>query len=275
MKTFKACVVGLALMLSVVSVVDAKSRVSSSSRSFSKPSVSRTYTAPKPAKPSNSYNGGSFFSSKPSAPKATAPSLNLNKAPAVQSKPTLKSLGFTKPATGQTVNRPSAVASPKPYVKAPTPVTKTSSSWFGQKKVVSTPTKTVVTRKVSSPVAYRSSRPVVIQRNYYNNYGGYNGYNRGYGGHYGGGYGYNSGMGTSMLGGALGAFGGMMIYDALTDNSAEKALQAQVNQLQATNNSLIQTLGNQSNPVVQQPQCFLPPDAPLMMDPKFYCQPAK
>lgn len=264
MKTFKACVVGLALMLSVVGVADAKSKVSS--RSFSKPSVSRTFSAPKPASKPSSYNGGSFFfSSKPSAPKATAPSLNLNKTPSVSSKPTLKSLGFTKPATVQTVRKPSVVASPKP-----------ASSWFGQKRVVSTPTKTVVTRKVSSPTSYRSSRPVVVQRNYYNNYGGYNGYNRGYDRHYGGGYGYNSGMGTSMLGGALGAFGGMMIYDALTDNSAEKALQAQVNQLQATNNNLIQVIGNQNTtPVVQQPQCFLPPDAPLMMDPKFYCSPVK
>lgn len=290
MNKFIAGVMGFLMMGMIVVEADAASRVSSSSRSsfsssrsYSAPS--RSYSAPKAVaapKAASSYNGNSFFSSKPTAPKASAPTLNLDKAPSVQSKPTLKSLGFTKPAPVQTVRQPSVNVSPKPYVKSPTATT--SGGWFGQKKVMSTPTKTVVTRKVSSPVAYKNTyRPrnvTVIQRNYYgNSYGGYNGYNRGYGsGYYGPQYG-NSDMGASMLGGALGAFGGVMIYDAFTGNSAEKALQAQVNQLsasqQAMNNNLL--LMNQSNnttsttPVVQKPQCFLPPDAPLMMDPKFYC----
>jgi tetrahydromethanopterin S-methyltransferase subunit D len=70
-----------------------------------------------------------------------------------------------------------------------------------------------------------------------------------------------------MLGGALGAFGGMMIYDALTSNNETKHLEAKMNTILA-NQQLQQK-------VVQAPQCFLPADAPLVMDPKFYCEQPK
>lgn len=44
-----------------------------------------------------------------------------------------------------------------------------------------------------------------------------------------------------------------------------KVEQLQANQLSMTTNT------NQQVQAQAQPQCFLPPDAPLMMDPKFYC----
>ncbi|QNO00754.1 hypothetical protein phiPsa397_029 [Pseudomonas phage phiPsa397] len=247
MKTFKALAVALLMMTTVVGVVDAKSRVSSRS----------SYSAPK------------MSASKVSAPK---PSSNQK----------LKDMGFTKPASIPTVSNRSVPVSSNVYKSAPTKTTTTSGGWFTQKKVSSTPApKPVYARKVSSPTAYKTSyRPkqVVIQRNYYN-YGGYNGYNRGYGGrYYGNGYGYNSG-GSGFGSSLMGAFAGMMIYDALTDSSAEKALQAQVNALtanqQATNNALL--MMNQA-PVAKpqvEPQCYLPEDAPLMMNPKFYCEQPK
>lgn len=266
MNKFKALIAGLMLAVTVVGVADAKSRSSSSSR----PSVSssKSYSAPKMSAPKaskpSSYDGGSFFSSKPAAPAQ---------------KTTLKSLGFTKPATVQTVKKPSVNVSPNRTAAPIAKTTTTSGGWFSKKTVSSAPAYKAPARKVSSPIAYKSNsyRPrnvTVIQRNYYG--GGY-GYNRGYGGgYYGNGYGYNSsgsGFGSSLMG----AFAGMMIYDALTDNSAEKALQAQVNALtanqQAMNNNLL--MMNQkaveAPAVTAKPQCFLPPDAPLMMNPNFYC----
>ena len=257
MKTFKALAVALLMMTTVVGVVDAKSRVSSSRSSYSS---SKSYSAPKMSAP-KAY----------SVPKATAPSTSSQK---------LKDMGFSKPkpASVQTVGSRSAVGSPSK-------TTTTSGGWFSKSKVSSTPApKPVYTqRKVVSPTAYRSQprNVTVIQKNYYGgrSYGGYNGYNRGYGGYNSGGYGYSGGMGSSIMGGALGAFGGMMIYDALTTSSAEKQLQLQMNQLaanqQATNSALLQI--NQQNvaPAVK-PQCFMPEDAPLMMVPEFYCeQPVK
>lgn len=280
----KKLIAGLMLMFAVVSVADAASRVSSSRSSF-KPSASRAYSAPKQTAPkaSGGYSGSSFFNSKPAA----------SSQPAV--KPTLKSLGFTKPqvsgrpASVQTVVRPSVNVSPKTY-SAPrvvtSPVQKTTSTsggWFAQKRVSSTPTSTVrsgyVTRKVVSPTVYRS-RPVVIQRNYYN-YGGYNGYNRGYGGYYGGGYGYNSGFGTNFMGSALGTFAGMSIYNSLTNHSATAAQIADAKQDQRIEDKMDQILANQQRgaapvgvtPVAYQPQCAYPQDAPLVMSYSFYCQP--
>jgi hypothetical protein len=130
----------------------------------------------------------------------------------------------------------------------------------------------------------------VVQRNYYSNsYGGYNGYNRGYGGYgynpYGG---YNSG-GSSFLYGAAGAIGGVMLYNALTTphhNSgvSSGATAAQIEQAKTDQriedklDMQNQLLMQQRQPtvaaapvVMQQPQCYLPPDAPLMMNPQFYC----
>jgi hypothetical protein len=127
----------------------------------------------------------------------------------------------------------------------------------------------------------------VIQRNYYSNsYGGYNGYNRGYGG-----YGYNpyggySSGGSNFMYGAAGAIGGMMLYNALatphhtgvnsgataaqieqakTDQRIEDKLDMQNQLLMQRPQTVVQA------PVVQQPQCYLPQDAPLMMNPQFYC----
>lgn len=245
MKTFKALAVALLMMTTVVGVADAKSRSSVSSRS--------SYSAPKTSAPK---------------PSVQAPKTSNQK---------LKEMGFTKPASAQTVSKPNVGVSSKQAAAPIAKTTTTSGGWFSKKSVSSAPAYKAPARKVVSPTAYKSKRNVtVIQRNYYgNNYGGYNGYNRGYGGgYYGNGYGYNSsgsGFGSSLMG----AFAGMMIYDALTDNSAEKALQAQVNALtanqQATNNTLLMMNQKAVEAPVVAPQCFLPQDAPLMMDPKFYC----
>ena len=269
MKKFIAGVMGFLMMGMVVVEAEAASRVSSpsrssfsSSRSSSMSSSRSTYSAPK------SY----------SAPAVSAPSRS-----STSSNPGLKALGFSKPAPAQTVSRPSA------SVSSSRPTSTVSTGWFGKKSVSSSPAPSyrAPVRQVSSPVSYRntmSSRPrtTVIQRNTYVNYGGYNGYNRGYGG-YGynpyGGYGYG---GNSFVSGALGAVGGVMLYNALTTphhtNSGATAAQIE----QAKSDQRIedkldfqnQLLMQQKAPVVaQQPQCYLPPDAPLMMSPSFYCQP--
>lgn len=278
MKTFKALAVALLMMTTVVGVADAKSRVSSSRSSYS--SSKSSYTAPKPSasKPS-SYNGGSFFDSKP---KASAPTQT-------QSKPTLKSLGFTKPASTPTVSSRNAVGS---YNAAPTKTTTTSGGWFSQKRVSSTPTYKAPARKVMSPTAYRSQprNVTVIQRNYYggNSYG----YNRGYGGGYGGSYYGNSGMGSSMLGSFTGTLGGMMLFHALTTphstaaggmNAAQtQAMLDNAKQDQRIEDKLDLLLKEPQKPAVVEPQvasqtqpCYLPQDAPLMMDTKFYCEQPK
>lgn len=242
------------LMVGMIAVeADAASRVSSSRSSFS--SSRSSYSAPK-----STYT----------APKQQA---------GTSSNPGLKALGFSRPATSQTVKSvPSASLSPSPQK-----TTTTSGGWFSQKRVSSTPAYKPPVRKVISPTAYRSQprNVTVIQRNYYgNSYGGYNGYNRGYGGGYYGNHYGGSGMGTSMLGGALGAFGGMMIYDALTSNNETKHLEAKMNtilanqQIQNQNLSLLEQKVPVQQPQVV-PQCFLPQDAPLVMDPKFYCEQPK
>ena len=240
MKKIMAGMMGF-LMVGMIAVeADAASRVSSSRSSFS--SSRSSYSAPK-----STY----------SAPKQQA---------GTSSNPGLKALGFSKPASTPTASNRSVSASSKPVAKTTT----TSGGWFSQKRVSSTPAYKPPVRKVISPTAYRSQprNVTVIQRNYYgNSYGGYNGYNRGYGGGYYGNHYGSSGMGTSMLGGALGAFGGMMIYDALTSNNGTKHPEAKMDTILA-NQQLQQK-------VVQAPQCFLPQDAPLVMDPKFYCEQPK
>lgn len=266
MNKFKALIAGVMLAVTVVGAADAATRVSSS-RSYSAPKMSAPKTTPKAT--SSSYNGGSFFNSKPAAPTSSVAPKTSNQK--------LKEMGFQKPASTPTVSNRSVPVSSNVYKSAPTKTTTTSGGWFTQKKVSSVPApKPVYARKVVSPTSYKTSyRPkqVVIQRNYYN-YGGYNGYNRGYGrNYYGNGYGYNSG-GSGFGSSLMGAFAGMMIYDALTDNSAEKALQAQVNQLTATNTLLLNQ--NVATPAVTaKPQCYLPEDAPLMMSPSFYCEQPK
>jgi hypothetical protein len=99
--------------------------------------------------------------------------------------------------------------------------------------VVSRP---VVTRTVTKQTPIYRSAPrntTVIQKNYY---GGNSGYNRGHsgynsGGGYGGSMGGGSGLGTSIVGGAAGAVGGMLLMDALTEDEGEKALKLQQEQI--------------------------------------------
>lgn len=141
-------------------------------------------------------------------------------------------------------------------------------------------------------MAYRSQptrNVTVIQRNYY---GGNSGYNRSY---YSGNYGYGGGYYNRSSGGMgdafVGAIGGMMVYNALTghnSHSSGNASAAQIEQAkqdQRIEDKLDRVLDQQQTqpvgvapvmaaaPVVAQPQCFLPEDAPLMMSPSFYCQP--
>lgn len=260
MKKFMAGFMGF-LMIGMIAVeADAASR-SSSSRSVSRPSVSKTYSAPAKA----TYT----------APKQQA---------GTSSNPGLKALGFGKPASAQTPVRPSAGGSLNLNKAQPvTKTTTTSGGWFGKKSVSSAPATAykAPVRKVVSPTAYKTtyrSQPTrnvtVIQKNYYGgrSYGGYNGYNRGYGGYNNGGYYGNSGMGSSIMGGALGAFGGMMIYDALTNNETQN-LENKVDKLLENQQAANQQIGALENQLtaVPQPQCYMPEDAPLMMNPQFYC----
>ena len=268
------------LMVGMIAVeADAASRVSSSSRS-SMSSMSRSVSSPK-----------SYPAPARSLP---APSRNVT---STSSNPGLKALGFSRPATNVTAPRPSASVSSSRPVQTST----TSTGWFGKKTVSSTPAYRAPVRQISSPSAYRRTvssgpRTTVIQRNYYSNsYGGYNGYNRGYGG-----YGYNpyggySSGGSNFMYGAAGAIGGMMLYNALatphhgvnsgasaaqieqakTDQRIEDkldALKEDQNRIAYNNSTPVQTGRTLAiPPVVQQPQCFLPTDAPLMMNPQFYC----
>lgn len=279
MKKIIAGVMGFLMMGMIVVEAEAASRVSSSSRSYSS-SSSRSYSSPS----RSSYSAPKSYAAPKaaySAPAVSAPSRSTS------SNPGLKALGFSRPASTPTVSRPSASVSSS----RPTPTSTVSTGWFGKKTVSSAPVSySAPVRQVSSPVQYRntlSSRPrtTVIQRNTYVNYGGYNGYNRGYGGYGYGGYGYG---GNSFVSGALGAVGGVMLYNALTTphhtgvNSGATAAQIEQaktdqrieDKLDMQNQLLMQqrTQTVAAAPVVmQQPQCFLPPDAPLMMSPQFYC----
>ena len=276
MKNIIAGFMGLMMVGMIAVEADAASRgVSSSRSSFSRPSVSApksNYTAPK----------------MQAAPKAASTGTSSN--------PGLRALGFGKPASTQTQSRPSVVGSPKAVVAPVAKTTTTSGGWFSKKTVSSAPAYKAPARRVTSPVAYRSGnvyRPqrnvTVIQRNYYG--GGY-GYNRGYGGGYYGSYygygGYSSGFGSSFMG----TIGGLMMYNALfnshTNHTSSGATAAQIEQAkqdQRIEDKLDRVLDQQQQPqgmmpiaavqqapqpVVQQ-QCYLPQDAPLMMNPKFYC----
>lgn len=273
MKKFIAGVMGFLMVGMVVVEAEAASRSSSSRSSFS-------------SSRSSSFSSSSRASSTPksyAAPKAASTPSRSN-----QTNPGLKALGFSKPAPVQTVSRqPASVSSSRS-------TSSVSTGWFGKKSVSSAPVNSYrpPVRKVSSPMsrpAY-NHRTTVVNRNYYSNsYGGYNGYNRGYGGYgynpYGG---YNSG-GGSFLYGAAGAVGGMMLYNALTTphvntngmNSGATAAQIEQaktdqrieDKLDMQNQLLMQRqpIAAGTPVVMQQPQCFLPPDAPLMMSPQFYC----
>jgi hypothetical protein len=126
----------------------------------------------------------------------------------VSSKPSFSKPSYSAPK----VSRPSVVSRPA---------------------VVSRP---VVTRTVTKQTPVYRSAPrntTVIQKNYY---GGNSGYNRGHsgynsGGGYGGSMAGGSGLGTSIVGGAVGAAGGMLLMDALTEDEGEKALKLQQEQI--------------------------------------------
>lgn len=90
-----------------------------------------------------------------------------------------------------------------------------SSRGFGRSGPYTRPQSRVQSRPVA-PRTPQAQRPIV-QKNYYNNGGmGGGGYRGGMGGYQG------PGLGTSILGGAAGAVGGMMLYDALKGGSANK-----------------------------------------------------
>lgn len=164
---------------------------------------------------------------------AVASLLTVGVATAVEAKSYSRSSSFSsKPKSYSSGSR--GVVS-KPRYSAPKSVAP-------RKAVVSTPNRpaaSVPRSSVSgSPARYRTpanaSRPnntTVIQKNYYGGNNGYRGNGGGYnGGGYGGGMGGGSGLGTSILGGAAGAVGGMMLYDALTEDEGEKSLKMQQEQ---------------------------------------------
>lgn len=284
MKNIIAGFMGLMMVGMLAVDANAASRgVSSSRSSFSRPSVSApksNYTAPK----------------MQAAPKAASTGTSSN--------PGLRALGFGKPASVQTAQRPSVVGSPKAVVAPVAKTTTTSGGWFSKKTVSSSPSTSykAPVRRVSSPVAYRSSpqrNVTVIQRNYYG--GSYYGHNYGYGGgyyrpHYVYG-GYSNGFGSAFVG----TFGGMMMYNALfnnhsshTNSGATAAQIEQAKQDQRIEDKLDRVLDgqkdNQQNQtqgvmpmavataqpqIVAQPQCYMPEDAPLMMSPSFYCEQPK
>lgn len=263
MKKFMSCVLGALMVLSV---------------------------AAQAASFSSGSRGGSFSSgsrSSFSAPKVTA----APRAASSSSNAGLKSLGFAKPASQPTVTRPAAAVSSNSKPAAMT--SSTSGGWFSKKTVSSAPAYKAPIRSVSSPVTVH--RTVVVQRNYYGGSYGHNGYgyNSYYGPHYGYG-GYGGGFGSSFAG----TLGGLMMYSALTNNHSSHTVNAsavqieQAKQDQRIEDKLDRVIDQQNQingvmaqgaPVVAQtqvvaqaaPQCFLPEDAPLMMNTSFYCQPAK
>jgi hypothetical protein len=125
----------------------------------------------------------------------------------------------------------------------------------------------------------------------HNNYSSYGG---GYGGHYYGGYGYGyhpmDDMLTGMMIGSMMSshhnYGGgynsgataVQIEQAKQDQRIEDkldALKEDQNRLAYNNSPMVQTGQTVAALPVAQPQCFLPQDAPLMMNTSFYCQPQK
>lgn len=248
----------------------------------------------------SSSRSSGFSSSKStySAPKASAPSTS--------STPSKSLPGFSKPATVTQQTAPKAAASVQSNswfsksAPAPKATTSYSSGSATQKKPMGMSSSVAPIRKVSSPIQQRRSgnTTVVVQRNYYggNSYG----YNRGYGynrPYYGGGYGGHYG-GSSFGDSMMGTMAGMMMFNALTSNhhsgsgNASAVQIEQAKQDQRIEDKLDALKENQDRvgynnstpvqsgqvmamaPVAPQPQCFLPEDAPLVMSPKFYCQPA-
>lgn len=195
-------------------------------------------------------SGRSSFSSSRSFSKPAA----VKSAPVVRSAPAAPK--YSAPRVVSKPGKPAAVVS-RPTVKSPA-----ANTSFKRPVVRSAPV-----RKVTSPTTIRKT--TIVQKNYYGSrYNGYanGGYNRnyGYGNGYGGNYGGGSGMGSTIIGSALGAYGGMMIYDAL--NGEDKPQEA-----------VPQDSFTQDGAPVETPaeptgfgQFVLPSDAPLMMDPSFY-----
>lgn len=123
----------------------------------------------------------------------------------------------------------SVVSSPKRSSYRPKAVVskpRTAARTVPRSSVYTSPARSRAPASVSRSRAVRPSNTTVIQKNYYGggNGGGYNG------GGYGGGMGGGPGLGTSILGGAAGAVGGMMLYDAFTEDEGEKALKLQQEQ---------------------------------------------
>lgn len=166
----------------------------------------------------------------------------------VSSKPSFSKPSYSQP---KVVSRPAVVS--KPYVA---------------------PTTRVVTKQ--TPV-YRApaQKTTIIQKNYYG--GGNRGYsNNGYSnsGSYGSG---GAGMGSSIVGGAVGAVGGVMLLDALTEDEGEKALKLQEQERlveeakaqQARDDEQAQIAAQQQEILEKQAQGYpLPQGTPLMMLPK-------
>lgn len=112
----------------------------------------------------------------------------------------------------------------------------------------------------------QNQRPIV-QKNYYNNG------NMGGGGYRGGMGGYQGpGIGTSILGGAAGAVGGMMLYDALKGSGSnkeaaqlqrEQALVQDAKEQQARDDKMEQMDKKQDQILQNQQQQLLPPQEPF------------
>jgi len=191
------------------------------------------------------------------------------------SRSSFSSRSFSKPKQKAVVSKPVVRSTPKqvaPRAATTKPVAKQSvvvSKPMAKPVSASTSFKRTPVRKVTSPIAARKT--VIIQKNYYGSrYSGYN--NRSYntfGGGYGSSYGGGSGFGSSLVGGALGAFGGMWFYNALnSDEPQEPSVfeetleepQAQIepNPYEPTDNFTVDGT--------------LPNDAPLMMNPNYYQQ---
>jgi len=114
--------------------------------------------------------------------------------------------------------------------------------------------------------ASQTQRPIV-QKNYYNNGGmgggGYQGRMGGYGG---------PGIGTSILGGAAGAVGGMMLYDALKGSGSnkeaaqlqrEQALVQNAKEQQHRDDKMDQMEQKQDQILQNQQRQVLPPQEPF------------
>lgn len=146
-----------------------------------------------------------------------------------------------------------------------------SSRGFGRSGPYTRPQSRVQSRPVAPSRNYtrpqQSQRPIV-QKNYYNNNGGMGG-----GGYRGGMGGYQGpGIGTSILGGAAGAVGGMMLYDALKGSGSNKeaaqlqrdqALIQNAKEQQARDDKMDQMEQKQDQILQNQQRQVLPPQEPF------------